>query len=79
MGKGSFKDSAHGGPHHRAEALRGGATENLLAPMFRAAPVPSEQLEGSSEALSERLLREGGWRVSVSYRGDCGGGGGGVP
>ena len=77
MGKGSFKDSAHGGPHHRGRA-EGGATENLLAPMFRAAPVPL-QAAGEQPALSERLLRRRGWRVSVSYRGDCGGGGGGGP
>lgn len=76
MGKGGFKDSAHGGPHHRGRA-EGGATENLLAPVFRAAPVPL-QAAGEQPALSERLLRRRGWRVSVRCGGG-GGGGGGVP
>ena len=49
MGKGGFKDSAHGGPHHSRRA-EGGDTENLLARVFRAAPVPLQAAGGAASS-----------------------------
>ena len=54
MGKGSFEDSAHAGPHHRGRA-KAGNTGNLLARVFRAAPAPLPAAGGAATA-SERML-----------------------
>lgn len=75
MGKGSFKDWCMVVLITGAGA-EGGATENLLAPMFRAAPVP---LQAAGAAGTSDVCCGGGGGEAIPATEDCGGGGGVFP